>query len=47
MAKTAAVQQDESELIELTPKELVPIIINHIHNGESVGLEGPPGSAKS
>lgn len=48
MAKAnAATQQDESELVELTPKELGPIVRSHIQNGESFGLEGPPGCGKT
>jgi len=41
-----ALEQD-SEIIELSPKELLPILIDHAINGETVGLEGPPGSGKS
>ena len=41
-----ALEQD-SEIIELTPKELLPILIDHAINGEAVGIEGPPGSGKS
>lgn len=41
-----AIGQD-SEIIELSPKELGPILTGHAINGETVGLEGPPGSAKS
>jgi hypothetical protein len=41
-----AIAQD-SEIIELSPKELLPILTDHAINGETVGLEGPPGSAKS
>jgi len=41
-----ALEQD-SEIIELSPKELLPILTDHAINGETVGIEGPPGSAKS
>jgi len=41
-----AIEQD-SELVEMTPKELLPILIDHAKAGESVGLEGPPGGGKS
>lgn len=41
-----ALEQD-SEIIELSPKELLPILADHAKNGEAVGIEGPPGSAKS
>ncbi len=37
----------DSEIIELSPKELLPILIDHAKNGEAVGIEGPPGSAKT
>lgn len=37
----------ESELVELTPKELLPRLIEHAKAGEAVGLEGPPGGGKS
>jgi len=48
MAKpNAATQQDDSELVELTPKELLPILIDAAKHGISVGIEGPPGSGKS
>ena len=46
MAKTNAVEQ-ESELCELSPKELTPILADHIANGEAFGVEGPPGGGKS
>jgi hypothetical protein len=38
---------DESELCELTPKELLPILIEHAIAGEAVGIEGAPGGGKS
>lgn len=38
---------EEGEIVELTPKEFLPIIIGHIEAGEPVGVEGPPGAAKS
>ena len=38
---------NESELVELTAAELLPILTEHIANGETVGLEGPPGGGKS
>ena len=41
-----ALEQD-SEIIELSPKELLPILIDHAKNGEAAGIEGPPGSAKT
>jgi hypothetical protein len=37
----------EGELIELTPKQLMPLLIEHAKAAESVGIEGPPGAAKS
>lgn len=37
----------ESELIELPVKELLPLLIEHARCGESVGIEGPPGGGKS
>lgn len=41
-----AIEQD-SEIVELSPKELLPILIDHAQHGEAVGIMGPPGSAKS
>ena len=37
----------ESELVELSPKELLPLLIEHAKAGESVGLESAPGSGKN
>lgn len=37
----------ESELVELSPKELLPLLIEHALAGESVGIEGAPGGGKS
>lgn len=37
----------ESEIVELSPKELLPRLIEHALAAEPVGLIGPPGSAKS
>lgn len=39
--------QQDSELVELTASELLPILIDHAQAGESVGIEGPPGGGKS
>ena len=39
--------EQESELVEMTPKELLPILLDHAQSGESVGVEGPPGGGKS
>lgn len=44
---TANAIESEGELPELTPKELYPILMQHCEAAESVGIEGPPGSAKS
>lgn len=38
---------NESELVELTPSELLPLLVAHAQAGESVGIEGPPGGGKS
>ena len=38
---------NESELVQLTPDELLPILIDAAKCGESVGVEGPPGGGKS
>lgn len=38
---------NESELVELTAAELLPLLIDHAQAGESVGIEGPPGGGKS
>lgn len=47
MSKADKSLASEGELVELTPKELLPILIKHAELGESVGIEGPPGGGKS
>jgi hypothetical protein len=47
MSNTNSQIAQESEIVELSPKELTPILIEHALAAESVGLIGPPGSAKS
>jgi len=47
MSNVDAAIANESELVQLTPDELLPILIDAAKCGESVGVEGPPGGAKS
>lgn len=47
MTQDAKAIEQNGELIELSPKELLPILIDHAKHGEAVGIMGPPGSAKS
>jgi hypothetical protein len=47
MSKADKSVASEGELVELTPKELFPLLVKHAERGESVGIEGPPGGGKS
>jgi hypothetical protein len=47
MAKNDKAVEQESELPQLTAKELAAILIDAAQSGQSVGVEGPPGGGKS